>query len=191
VRNARFVDVPADRLLEDLKKIGNAVISVGGSYRQWTPRSGSEIVVDIAPPIVPAIVRIYTTITDGAGSVRACGEDAVRLFLCWSENSNNNPVIFLEEPQKILRTAPKGAPDRVQAFLDRLRDEVRAAYARALSVPTCPKCKKRPMKLRTTKDGTRQFYGCVGWPRECVETMSVNEYRKLYWRAPRATAESR
>lgn len=167
----RFVDVPADRLLAELKEIGDAVVAKGGTTRCWTPRAGSEMVVDIGPPNVLAIVRVYTTITEGASAVRACGEDAVRLFVCWHP-PDKGEVKFLEEVQKILRTAPQGAPDRVRAFLDRLRDEVRAAYGRALQVPTCHVCKVRPMKLKTTRDGSRKFYGCIGWP-GCSGTRSV------------------
>lgn len=159
----RFVDVPADRLLAELKEIGDAVVAKGGTSRCWVPRAGSEMVVDIKPPNALALVRVYTTITDGASAVRACGEDAVRLFVCFHP-PDAGEVKFLEPVQKILRTAPQGAPDRVRAFLDRLRDEVRAAYVRALHVPTCHVCKTRPMALRKRRDGGPSFLGCVGYP---------------------------
>jgi hypothetical protein len=171
VSGSRFVDVPADRLLAELKEIGLAVMNKGGMYVMLAP-PGRETLVDLTPPNVFATVRIFTTVTANADSVRPCGEDAIRLFVKWDDGTPGGKLHFLEEVQKILRTAPQGAPDRVRAFLDRLRDEVRAAYGRALHVPTCPVCKTRPMKLKSTRDGTRKFYGCVGWP-GCSGTQSV------------------
>lgn len=185
----RFVDVPADRLLGELGAIGNAVIKKDGRY--VLSRHGSELVVDVMPPNGVAMVRIYTSLAAHASHVRGCGEDAVRMFVCWPKTELPAPVpvggdvlpvlaqqsvhvIPLEESQKILRTAPQGASDRVAVFLARLRDEVRAAYARALAVPRCPVCEKLPLKLRSTRDGKRRFFGCVGFP-ACRGTMNESE----------------
>lgn len=164
----RFVAVPAARLLGELREIGGLVTARGGRFVEAV--HGKEVVVDVAPPSPAlAIVRVYTSLERGASEVRDCGADAVRLIVgVPGEGAKLRP---LEEATKILRTAPQGAEDRVATFLARLREAVRQAYGRAREVPACPQC-GRAMGLRTTRDGSRRFYGCVGYP-ECRGTRSA------------------
>lgn len=170
----RFVEVPADRLLGRLREIGAKVTAKGGRFVEG--RQGREIVVDFVPPGGRALARVYTSLAVGASVVRDCGDDAVRLLV-----GVEMPERFraLEESQKILRTAPRDAADRVGVFLGRLEEELRGAYRRARDVPSCLEC-GRAMALRSTRDGSRKFWGCIGFP-ECRGTMSeakANEQRE-------------
>jgi hypothetical protein len=157
-RGPRFVEVPADRLLGALRTIGEKVRAAGGSYAEG--RAGREVVVDVVPPGGLAMVRVYTSLALGASEARDCGKDAVRIVVGVDTPERFRP---LEEGQKILRTAPAAAEDRVGVFLERLRLEIRAAYGRAREIPTCPAC-GRAMALRSRKDGSGSFYGCIGFP---------------------------
>lgn len=152
---SRFVNVPADRLLGELRAIGAAVTQKGGRFVEGV--SGHEIRVDIVPPGGRAMVRVLTSLSVGGDSVRGVGEDAVRLFICVDTPEG---LRKLGDSDRINRTAPaKG--DRVGAFLDRLRARLRAAYAQALAIPPCPQC-GRPMAKRESKTGV--FWGCSGYP---------------------------
>lgn len=162
----RFVQVPADRLLAELREIGARVTEKGGRLVEGV--QGREIVVDVVPPGGRALVRVFTSLAAGASAVRGCGDDAVRLVIGADTPEGFRP---LEKGQKILRTAPQKAEDRVAVFLERLREELRGAYSRARKVPSCPLC-GRPMGLRSTKDKTRQFFSCIGYP-SCKGAMSV------------------
>lgn len=159
----RFVAVPADRLLGELRAIGEKVTARGGSFVEGV--QGREVVVDVAPPGGRAMVRVWTSLARGAAEVRDCGDDAVRLVVGVDTPERFRP---LEESTKILRTAPKGAEDRVAVFLERLRGAIRDAYGRAKEIPACPDC-GRAMALRSTRDGARTFYGCLAYP-ECKGT---------------------
>lgn len=162
----RFVAVPADRLLAELRDVGAKVTAKGGRFVEG--RQGREIVVDVVPPGGRAMVRVYTSLAVGAAEVRDCGDDAVRIVV-----GVDTPERFraLDESRKILRTAPHSVDDRVAAFLERLREAIRQAYGQARDVPACPLC-GRAMALRSTRDGGRQFYGCIGYP-ECKGTRSA------------------
>lgn len=162
----RFVAVPAERLLAELRDIGRLVEEQGGRFVEG--QQGREIVVDVVPPGGRAMVRVYTSLAKGAAEVRDCGEDAVRLIVGVDSPERFRP---LEESVKILRTAPQGAVDRVAVFLARLREAIRQAYRRAKAIPCCPDC-GRAMALRSTRDGSRQFYGCLGYP-ACKGTRSA------------------
>jgi hypothetical protein len=164
VSGPRFVAVPADRLLAELREIGALVTGKGGRFIEG--KQGREVVVDVVPPGGRAMVRVYTSLAAGAREVRDCGEDAVRLVVGVDSPERFRPI---GDSQKILRTAPTSADDRVATFLARLREEIRQAYVRAKSVPACPLC-GRAMAIRTQKATGRRFYGCTGFP-ECRGTM--------------------
>lgn len=163
----RYVEIPADRLGTMLDAIGDAVRQRGGDYA-WN-RSGREIVFDLYPPtILPVCVRVFTTL-DGDVTARDCGKDAVRIIVGVLDERDDFKFRPLEKGTKILRTAPRGAPDRVQAWLDRLRDTLREAYRRARVVRPCPDC-GRPMARREGKFGP--FLGCSGFP-QCRKIVNV------------------
>jgi len=39
----------------------------------------------------------------------------------------------------------------------------------------CPRC-GRDMVVRKNKDNGSRFFGCVGWPEDCQETMPISGY---------------
>lgn len=154
-KGTRFVEIPASRLVAELEDIGGKVTASGGSFA-WA-LSGREKVFDLTVPGARAMVRVFTTL-DGGENARDCGEDAVRIVLGALEGERFKP---LEKGNKILRTAPQGAEDRVAVFLERLRGEIRETYKRAKGVMGCPLC-GRPMAQREGRFGP--FMGCTGYP---------------------------
>jgi hypothetical protein len=161
----RFVEVPADRLLGELREIGRRIVGAGGGAFEGV--QGREIFFDYFPPGGRSVVRVYTSLARGAEQARDCGEDAVRLVVgALTVDGSFRP---LEQSQKILRTAPKADADRVATFLERLRSHVREAYRRAKAVPACPAC-GRTMARRESKHGP--FWGCAAYP-ECKGTRRV------------------
>lgn len=167
---ARFVEVPADALMRDLRAIGDAVRAKGGGFVEGV--QGREIIVDISPPGGRCMVRVYTSLARGADAARGCGEDAVRIVVCTTSATGTH---VLEPSQKILRTAPAKMPEheRVVTFLARLRDRVRDAYRHAAKRPSCPSC-GRAMARRLTRDKSREFFGCIGYP-TCKGTLPATE----------------
>lgn len=160
----RFVEIPEDRLRAALDDVAAKILAKGGDAG-WSTR-GNERVFNFSPcgkgPI-GAAVAVYTTLdarTSG-GTARGCGEDAVRIVLVVEKAGG--AVRPIAPGRKILRTAPAGASDRVQAFLDRLTEAMRDAYRTACNLPVCPKC-GRALVERKTRDGARSFMGCVGYP---------------------------
>jgi len=105
-------------------------------------------------------VKCYTTIAIGAAAARGCGDDAVRIVLVAPTPEGERAV---STSTKILRTAPRGDDEaaRVEVFVARLREALRAAYGDALKRPTCPEC-GRAMAKRTGRSG--EFFGCIGYP---------------------------
>lgn len=163
----RFVDVPADRLLDQLRLIGDAVTNKGGGYQRHVV--GRETVVDVAPPGAHAMVRIYTSLADGASRVRDVGEDAVRI--CLLSRRDERP---LGKSEKILRTAPARSADRVQVFLERLTARIRARYAEARAIPGCGECGGAMVLRLRGADGAR-FYGCSRFRDGCRGTRPYEE----------------
>lgn len=148
--------------------IGEAVKAKGGSY--VFGQQGREVVVDIIPPGGAAMIRVFTSVALGAAEARGCGEDAVRVVVCVATPTG---IRALEEPVKILRTAPVklSEPERVAAFLGRLRSRVRDSYQLARRRPSCPRC-ARAMARRRARVGGGEFFGCIGYP-ECTGTVPV------------------
>lgn len=163
----RYVEIPADRLLAELRDIGEKVRGSHGSCSEGT--SGREVVFDLSPPGGRSLVRVFTSLAVGAGAARDCGKDAVRVVV--GARVGETEFRPLERGTKILRTAPKAEADRVGAFLARLRENLRAAYLRALKAPACPAC-GLAMVRRKRKDGSGEFLGCVGYP-TCRATKPV------------------
>ncbi len=172
VVNPSFINVPSDDLLGTLRTIGQAVAGRGGSFEEGV--QGREVFVDICPPNRQSRVRVFTTITCGAGNVRACGDDAIRFVVGRVFEDDRGKVRFqpLAKSRKMLRTAPtKLSPEeRVEVFLKRLTTNLRTAYGEALKHPTCPACGSI-MGLRTPKAGQSwtAFYGCCAYP-DCRST---------------------
>lgn len=162
VMGTRFVDVPADTLLAELRSIAKAVEGKRGYSKESV--QGREVIFDIGPPDMLTAVRVYTSLAIGEDAVRDCGEDAVRLVL-GAVLPGEGGLRFkpLGETRRIYRTAPKGtAEERVAVFMKRLRDAVREFYAMAMHVPQCPVC-RGPMVRREGRDA-RAFLGCVMFP---------------------------
>lgn len=166
----RFVAVPADRLVAELDDVGRRVQAQGGSFG-WK-RAGGERVFDLLPPKSAAVIRIYTSLPINGTEVRDCGEDAVRVVIGANVPDKIDGVLKfrpLAESRKILRTAPAKAEDRVGAFLARLREALRDAYAESRDVVSCKAC-GLPMARREGKNGA--FMGCTGYP-SCKSTAPV------------------
>lgn len=164
----RYVQVPADALLHELRLIGAAINQKGGATVEHL--AGAEVVFDYTPPGKKSCVRVFTSLADGAQAVRGCGKDAVRIVVGHGTQDDFKP---LEGSQKVLRTAPQNPDEseRVDAFVRRLRDILRGAYRRALEVPSCPRC-HAPMKRRVGSRGP--FLGCTGYPK-CRATRELPE----------------
>lgn len=165
--SGRFVAIPADRLLGELRAIGASVEAHGGRFIEG--KQGREVVVDVVPPGGRAMVRVYTSLAVGATNARECGEDAVRVLVGVDMPTKFQP---LTSSRKILRTAPADAADRIAAFLERLRGAIREAYDSARRTPCCHLC-GRAMAKRATRDKSREFLGCIGYP-ECKATRGIN-----------------
>ena len=169
----RYIDVPATKLLEELRGIGAAVTGRGGNVTEHT--SGQEVVFDFMPPGQRACVRVYTSLGVGRLAVRGCGRDAVRIVV----GAPTEELRFLPVGGKtrIYRTAPKGEHEaRVSAFLERLRATIRKAYREALHVPTCPAC-GYPMAERKNKKDGNKFYGCIRFP-HCKGTRPAKDCQR-------------
>jgi len=172
METTRYIEVPAEALLAELRAIGEAVQAKGGKAEEKTVRR--EVIFEITPPNRLAFVRIYTSLAKGSSAVRGCGDDAARLVLGTTvEMDGQEKFKPLAKSRRIYRTAPKGSHEvRVRAFLDRFKQAIREAYQAALDAPTCPVCSAAPMATRDTRDGNRQFLGCVRFP-ECKGTRPV------------------
>ena len=163
----RFVKIQSSILLATLHTICDKVLQKRGTSYQETV--GREVVFNIFPHNQsPYFIRIFTTISFGNDIVRECNSDAMRVIICTMVDDKVMPV---DKPQKILRTAPQNAPNRQQVCIDRLVGTIRRAYAKALKMPTCPRC-SAPMKLRSSKRGN-EFLGCTRWP-ACAGTVSLD-----------------
>lgn len=160
---ARFVNITAAALLACLRGIGEKITAAGGSFSEGV--SGREIVVDIHHHSGRGVVRVFTSLAQGASSARGCGKDAVRVVLGVMFDGEFRP---LGKSRKVLRTAPQGVADREGAFLDRLTETIREGYGEAYKIEVCPDC-GCPMALRRPKKGAkkqfRPFYGCIDYPK--------------------------
>lgn len=165
-----YVEIPRDRLLADLAEVERGVAACGGSS-SWS-MAGWEKVLEIIPPGAAARVRLFTSLAEGASTVRACGADAVRIIVGFPHRPMHGPdrEVFRAVGQKIrlYRTAPRDG-DRVGAFLARLREALRDAYRRAVAVPKCPSC-GAAMVEREGKRGA--FLGCTDYP-ACTTTREL------------------
>ena len=166
---SKYIEVPAEAMLGELRGVSEAVRGRGGKAVERTHKR--ELVFEITPPKRLAFVRVYTSLAVGEDAVRGCGEDAVRLVIACEVPIGGLPKFKpLDKSQRIYRTAPRGEPEwRVQQFLGRLKVALREKYQACLDAPTCPTCGLAPMAVRSTRDGSRQFLGCVRYP-ECNAT---------------------
>jgi hypothetical protein len=163
-----YVEIPADRLFAHLEGIGEKIKAKGGCWERDV--SGAEIVYQIClPPSASRseliVLKVYTSIAKGADSARGCGEDAIRVVVGSISLGEFKPVGW---QQTVKRTAPNGAGDRVGAFLERLTEVLRHAYAAGIGVPLCT-CGCH-MARRESKTG--KFWGCTAFP-VCRNTKNI------------------
>lgn len=159
----RFVEISAEELYDCLRGVGEKVRAAGGTYAEAV--HGREVVVELEHHAGgAAVVRVYTTLTEGASSLRACDSDAMRVVIGVEHGGRFRP---LGKSRKVLRTAPTtlSESERPQACLDRLVEAIRDQYKAVRQVPECPQCGS-PMALRQPKRGQdfRPFFGCVDFP---------------------------
>lgn len=157
----RYVEIPAHRLLGELRAAGDGVKAKGGGYSEG--QSGREIVCDMTPPGSGLTVRVFTSLAAGEESARGCGEDALRIVVGAVVPEHGwRPAA---KPRRVFRTAPKDPSEevRVGAFIERMKGHLREAYRMALSFPRCPRC-NRPMAVRESKKNGGTFFGCLAYP---------------------------
>jgi len=153
---ARYVEIPAADM--------EALMTECGFDRIYPPRTVERTYQ--RPRIVPGpdtdsdfAIRVYTTITDQADAAREVGTDAIRVVLI--HLNTGKPVWAATRVH------------RTQGWREKTRERMREAWVAVSGLKRCPQC-ARPMVLRRTKDKSRQFYGCVGYP-ECKGTQSYVE----------------
>jgi hypothetical protein len=161
-----FVSITAIALLAALREVGEKITSAGGSYQEYVAKKGTEVYFDFHHHSGRGVVRVYTTLSNGADQLRACDSDAMRVVLGVIFDGEFKP---LGKSRKVLRTARNDLhpQDRPQACLDRLVDTVREGYSHAHQIEVCPDC-GCPMVLRRPKRGAKKqfkpFFGCVDYP---------------------------
>jgi hypothetical protein len=162
-----FVQVPAVDFFAAMTAFGMSIEGCDTTQR----RMGREVVYEFRPANSPAVLHVFTGISEGASEMRGCGQDAIRLVVCTQSPEGIRP---LAPAERVFRTAPasEDSKARIQMFLNRLFTRMRAAYKRAALCPICAEC-GRPMALRETTSG--QFFGCSGFP-ACRATRSVHEH---------------
>lgn len=171
-RGGTFVSVPAASLEALVEEIRIGVEKKGGRV-EWS-KAGRERVADVIVPSGASAIRIFTSLSAGERAARECGKDAVRVVVGALNPTAAQPkrrFQATEAPLRVFRTAPRNLPEaeRVAAFLERLRETLRASYRAALDVPRCPLC-PRGMVPRTGSRGS--FWGCSGYP-DCRGTRQI------------------
>lgn len=169
---SRFVEITALALYSCLRAVGDKIASAGGSYLETV--QGREVVFEYHHHSGRGVVRVFTTLTEGADRLRSCDSDAMRVVLGVMFDGEFRP---LGKSRKVLRTASNklAESNRPQACLDRLVETVRDGYGQAHRIEACPDCGS-PMVLRRPKNGAkkqfRPFYGCIDYP-NCKRTKSA------------------
>lgn len=155
-----YVEIPADRLLGELRSAGDGVKGKGGECVEG--KSGREVVFDLTPPNSKLTVRVFTSLAAGASSARECGKDALRINVGAMVNGKWRSAA---KPRRVFRTAPKDSSEdaRVGMFLDRMKGHLRDAYRTAASTPACPEC-EGPMAVRENRANGSSFFGCMMYP---------------------------
>ncbi len=170
MEGTRYIEVPADKLLGLFGEIGGKVTDAGGQLHEGV--EGREVVIDLYPAGSRAAVRVYTSLARGAGAVRGCGEDAVRLVVGYQGKDKSGKPRFwpLQKGPRIYRTAPTKLPEdeRVALFLERLKGAVRKSYGMARDWRRCQAC-GAPMSTRENRQTKSKFWGCTAYP-DCRAT---------------------
>jgi len=168
----RFVEIPADTFLGALNEVGKKIEKAGGKFSQG--RIGREVTFDFFHHSgSPGIVRVYTSLTEGADRLRECDSDAIRVVIGFDGKKGFVP---LSKGKKILRTARQNlAPEqRPLACINRVVETLRDAYKHITRIPLCPQC-NAPMVLREPKKNGKQFkpfFGCSKYP-DCKGSKSA------------------
>jgi hypothetical protein len=111
-----FVPVPASAIRERLAAAGFLFIVAS---------HGEEVYQRVHDRDPRYVVKVYSSITRGAGEVRECGEDAIRVVALFTDNRFHYPakVIPIFKATRVHRTGS------VEAVLDRMIERAREAYA--------------------------------------------------------------
>lgn len=166
----RYIKIPAESLLSELRAVGASVEGRGGKYAEAT--AGREIVCEITPPNSVSVVRVYTSLAVGADQARDCGEDALRIVVGATINGKWRNAL---KPRRVFRTAPSKdragwlrQEERVIVFIERMKGHLREAYKAAATAPRCPDC-EGPMATRENRAQGNTFLGCMDYP-DCKGT---------------------
>jgi len=107
-------------------------------------------------------LKVYTSVAafKGESVARSVGKDAIRIALVWDDNEGWSAGIG--KNKRVNRSGSGTAADVVNRAVVRAR-ELATEWARGnLKMPRCPKC-GRPMSLRSRRDGSGEFWGCIGY----------------------------
>jgi hypothetical protein len=143
--SARYVEIREAEMREVLEGCGFNEVRITGT---------AELVFERLRKDPDFVVRVWTSVTRQAQRGRGVGQDAIRVSVCWK----GCPV------WSATRT------HRTQGWKERMVMRMREAWA--VRIQKCPTCKARPMIERETRDKTRRFMGCVGYP-ECKGTAPI------------------
>ena len=114
--SARFVAVPAAAIRERLAAAG---------FRLLPATCGEEVYERAHDRDGRYTVKVYSSIQRGAGEVRDCGEDAIRVVAIFADSKFHWPA--REVP--IFKATRVHRAGSVEAVLDRMIERAREAYA--------------------------------------------------------------
>lgn len=156
-------------MVETLDRIGNKIGAILPSKvgHVWGVQGRERVVIFRSTG--PGVVKVFTTLTHARATARECGDDAVRIVVGIETEAGFVPQ---EKGVKMLRTAPANPDEnaRVEAFLGRLTDNIREAWARARDARLCRAC-GGAMRFRKGKFG--DFLGCANYP-TCKNTIQLD-----------------
>jgi hypothetical protein len=105
-------------------------------------------------PIGTLSIKVLTTVRSGCSDARGCGEDAIRIFLLWTDSAGW--TICLNKGKRINRSGGEKstADDIIKRAIDRAREVA------SEQVSWCSRC-SRPMVERESRYG--KFLGCSSY----------------------------
>lgn len=113
-------------------------------------------------------LHIYTSITEGAESVRSVGSDAIR-FVLYDKRS----------AKAVSNTGRVNRTGTVEAVFERCSERVLELIKDACSLNFCKKCGAHAVLRRNGRTG-ENFYGCSGFPQTCGPNSNPNNAKVKY-----------
>lgn len=113
---SRFVQVPAAAIRERLTAAGFSLLPATNGEEEVYVRAHNRD--------ARYTIKVYSSIQRGAGDVRNCGEDAIRVVAMWVDDKFSWPA--RERP--IFKSARVYRTGTVEGVLDRMIERAREAY---------------------------------------------------------------